>query len=465
MKRLLFKETDLSTLPTPPAGYVYLGVSSTGEVSTVNTGGTVSSVAGSGSSGGAGLEGSQYVFVSANGTDTENASELQAAYDLAKTKKQVIENYTILSTNVYVSGSSIFIFGISNELTFNGGQTYDIRLDNVTYTGVVDYASYGMFSMSSVTAPDGPYTTMEIGSSQILKSRVIASPGYYNFTSNFLVDEDYVDIVSLDGNRSVIFNGSGTINITANNIFVKGIDVLDKPFKVGMSLNQLFVENCKGGDYSFGGSDVNTSYNETQFLNSTFNHCDGGAHSFGGSYNSNPINISGTFNYCNGGVYSFGRGYGDLSGTFNNCKVTGSGFGYDNSVNLSGVFNNCVVNGVSGFGSTTSTVSGTFNNCKVTGSGFGSSFNSLASGIFKNCEAGSYSFGGFSNGGGVAGCSGVFYNCIGGESSFGKTYQEYPGSLTGKLYYCRLTSGTFETVSGSGRTYYCVDGSGNTNNQ
>jgi hypothetical protein len=39
------------------------------------------------------------------------------------------------------------------------------------------------------------------------------------------------------------------------------------------------------------------------------------------------------------------------------------------------------------------------------------------------------------------------------------------GTLSGKLFYCRLTLGTFATVSGSGRTYYCVDGNGDPNNQ
>jgi hypothetical protein len=39
------------------------------------------------------------------------------------------------------------------------------------------------------------------------------------------------------------------------------------------------------------------------------------------------------------------------------------------------------------------------------------------------------------------------------------------GTLSGKLFYCRITLGTFATVSGSGRTYYCVDGNGNPNNQ
>ena len=79
-----------------------------------------------------------------------------------------------------------------------------------------------------------------------------------------------------------------------------------------------------------------------------------------------------------------------------------------------------------------------------------------ASGTFTNCTGGVRAFGG--NGGNA---DGVFNSCIGGADSFGAP----GGNLGGKLYYCRLTSGLFETVSGSGRTVLCIDGSNNQNNQ
>jgi hypothetical protein len=37
--------------------------------------------------------------------------------------------------------------------------------------------------------------------------------------------------------------------------------------------------------------------------------------------------------------------------------------------------------------------------------------------------------------------------------------------LSGKLYYCRLTTGAFETVSGAGITRLCIDGDNVENNQ
>ena len=267
-----------------------------------------------------GLGGTQYVFVMANGTDVENAAELQAAYTTAQT----------------MSPSS------SNRIT------------------------------------------------------VIAAPANYNFSSNFIMGAEYINLVSLDGNRSIVFNGTATIQITANDVFVKGVDVLSKKFTIGDALSSLRVENCKGGDNSFGGG----------------------------------VTASGTFTSCTGGLFSFGGG-GTASGVFTNC--TGD---------------------VYSFGAAGGTASGTFTNCTGADGAFGSG--GTASGTFTNCTGGGGSFGGSS---GTA--SGVFTNCTGGQYSFSSS----GGILSGKLYYCRITSGTFWFVSGGGRTVLCIDGNNNQNNQ
>jgi hypothetical protein len=93
-----------------------------------------------------------------------------------------------------------------------------------------------------------------------------------------------------------------------------------------------------------------------------------------------------------------------------------------------------------------------FTNC----TGGDGSFGITSLGTFTNCTAGINSFGGSGT------SSGIFTSCVGGEYSFGG---DLMGTLSGKLFYCRITLGTFATVSGSGRTYYCVDGNGNPNNQ
>ena len=311
-----------------------------------------------------GLGGTQYVFVAANGTDLQNAAELQAAYVTAQ--------------------------GMSPSIT-----------NRIT---------------------------------------VIAAPGNYNFsTANFEMNTDYIDLVSLDGNKSIVFNGSNTIEITTNDVFVRGVDVGTLNFTIANSLNLLRVENCTGGDYSFGGGDT---------ASGTFTNCTGGVGSFGGLFGAAYGTASGVFTNCTGGNESFGA-YNLANGTFTNCSGGDAAFGGDGGT-ASGVFNSCT-GGDFSFGET---ASGTFTDC--TGGDYSFGAYVTASGTFTNCTGGDYSFGG---GGGTA--SGVFTNCTGGDYSFGGG----GGTLSGFLYYCRLTSGTFETVSGGGRTVLCIDGSNNQNNQ
>jgi len=276
------------------------------------------------------LEGNNYVYVTANGTDIENAQELQAAYDIA------------------------------------GGLSPD--------------------SNNRIT--------------------IVAAPGYYNFnTGTFEMDTPYIDLVSLDGNRSIIFNAAlntgnrtqGSISIRANDVFVKGVNVLTKNFTIDTNLNLLKVENCEGGDFSFGGDET---------------------------FGSNPINVSGAFINCQGGDNSFGCG-GESSGLFKNCQGGDASFG--------------------GLGES----SGTLIDCEGGNLSFGGGV--TASGIFNNCQGGDNSFGG---GGGEA--SGLFKNCQGGEYSFGGD-----GILSGKLYYCRLTTGSFNTPVNNSVVVLGIDGDNN----
>ena len=351
---------------------------------------------------GGGLEGTQYVFVAADGTDVQNAAELQAAYVTAQ--------------------------GMSPSAT-----------NRIT---------------------------------------VIAAPGSYNFsTVNFKMSADYIDLVSLDGNKSIVFNGSNTIEIAANDVFVRGVDVGTLNFTVANSLNLLRVENCSGGGGSFGGNGTadgtftdctggNDSFGGSDTANGTFTNCTGGDYSFGGSGGT----ASGTFTDCTGGDYSFGGDGGTADGTFTDC--TGGFRAFGGRFVASGTFTDCS-GGEESFGGNGGDASGVFNNCTGGGGVFGSG--GTASGTFTDCTGGDYSFGGggtasgtftdcageYAAFGGDSGtASGVFNSCIGGGDSFGDN-----GTLSGLLYYCRLTSGTFETVSGSGRTVLCIDGNNDQNNQ
>jgi hypothetical protein len=371
-----------------------------------------------------GLEGTQYVFVTANGTDIENAAELQAAYNLAETKIEIVTNQSDLIQDAFLgnpifmasSGFQYFNYAaVPPNLISEGVQSVDIINDGVSLTIEIDVLVSGQFEVVylNLSGLDLSNITSLIYSTNTVKpATVIAASGYYNFEADFQMDTQYVNLVSLDGNRSIVFNGLGTISATANNVFIKGVDTQDKAFIIGNNLNRLKVENCKGGNDSFGSP------------SGTFINCQGGQFAFGG------FGIaSGTFIDCVGEYGSFG-GIGIASGTFIDCVGEYGSFG--------------------GIG----IASGTFTNCKGGSQSFGSE--AEASGTFRDCQGGDWSFGGNY---GIA--SGIFNNCVGGNESFGGNF----GILSGQLYYCRLTSGTFEVVQGAGITRLCIDGSNVENNQ
>jgi len=310
--------------------------------------------------GGGGLEGSQYIYVAANGTDVENAAELQAAYDLAKT----------------LSPSA----------------------DNVI--------------------------------------TVIVAPGTYKFPlGGLILDTEYIDLVSLTGNTDVIFD----IDISDPFIY-SGNNITDVSYCLEVKENNIYVKGIKGklrqstnfNDYWWEGTDYILPIKiQNNLPNIIIENCIGGWFSFGGDFTffSNPVNISGTFINCQAGWYSFGSGStgSEASGTFINCKSSAWSFGQQGTA--SGYFENC--EGTASFGRD-GVASGTFINCKDNGSGFGRS--GTSSGLFINCQGANGSFSGFSG-------------------------------IIGKVYYCRLSSGTFDPVSGSGKTIYCIDSNGEPNNQ
>lgn len=135
---------------------------------------------------------------------------------------------------------------------------------------------------------------------------------------------------------------------------------------------------------------------------------------------------SGRFIDNMGEDFCFGGGGGETWGEFINCRSGMRSFGTD--------------------------AGGTFTGCMAGDLSFGSE---SAWGQFINCHSGEESFGGHT-------ASGTYTGCTGGYGSFGGGEE---GLLTGRLYYCRLTSGTFRPVSGLGRTVYCIDGNNEHNNQ
>ena len=274
---------------------------------------------------------------------------------------------------------------------------------------------------------------------------VVVAPGIYDTTLE--MDGQFVNVVSLDGDMSIRLTA---IDVQADNVLVRGIDVGTANFLIGDDLAGLVAEKCAGGDFSFGRSKI---------ASGTFVDCVGGGFAFGGQGTA-----SGTFTNCTGGSNSFGT-QGTASGTFINC--TGGIFAFSDTGTASGTFINCTAEG-SSFGGGFGTASGTFINCTAGGGSFGGAFGTFtnctagsqsfsyqgtASGTFTNCTGGSESFAtqGFA--------SGTFTNCTGGSDSFGGDPLGFDiGTLSGTVLYCRLTSGTFATPSGGGRIRLSLDG-------
>jgi hypothetical protein len=155
------------------------------------------------------------------------------------------------------------------------------------------------------------------------------------------MDAPYIDLVSLDGNRSIIFNHTfdgvsytnGSIFVLTFDTYVKGVDCGEKTFSVLGGSNTI-IENCKGGQDSF-------SSNGVFILSGTFINCEGGNFSFG---KVSTAIIPGTFINCKAGDSSFGNpslGIGPiLSGVFTNCTAGSNSFGLYG--NAAGTFTNCV---------------------------------------------------------------------------------------------------------------------------
>jgi len=231
---------------------------------------------------------------------------------------------------------------------------------------------------------------------------VLAYPGKYTFSSDFTLDTEYIDVVSITGERDIYVTGSGTIIIGNDNMLVRGIDVDVKNFTMTGSLQFVTLKNCKGGDESFGGAP--TPQPGIPFPGYT---------------------MASTFIDCEGGNRSF-AGYGSAYGTFINCV------GGDNSF---GDFCN-----------------GTFIDCIGGDYSFGYTYN-IEGGIIENCTAGIDSF---APNGNIQSPS-ILKNCTGGQNSFAQGL----GTITGLLTGCQLTSGFFNTANvdniNGGKLVNCVN--------
>jgi len=358
--------------------------------------------------GGGGLAGTNYITVSAAGTPAENGTALLDAYTAAQGMSPSATNeITILLAPGY--------YGLSQKLLLNTPYIY----------------------ISSLTS-----------NQDVILDRIdLVDPFFADPISGEITEFGEVVKITADNVKLIGIVGATRISIEYDNYWGNGTTYI-LPIRLINNLPYVYVENCTAGPFSFGS-------NENWF-----------------GILSEPVTVSGTFVDCTADFRSFGS-FGDATGTFINCTSTfEQSFAYSSTG--SGYFENCKAPAGYSFGSSSTSIeSGTFVNCSAGAYSFGA--NGTASGNFYTCISGDRGFGsntgiasgnfynciaGFASFGTAGSMTGVAHQCIGGEYSFGSF-----GALTGSLYYCKLTVGTFPVVSGSGVTRYCIDGNNATNNQ
>jgi len=247
------------------------------------------------------------------------------------------------------------------------------------------------------------------------RATLIIYPGTYTLSTTLTIDAEFVDIYGVGSQRwsPVVFFTGASINVSANDINVTGIGSNSASLRTTGSKPLSHFENCSGVSESFG--------------------------------------------------YGIGN---PASGTYIGCYVFGNGGCFGTFAAADGRFVDCRVIGTSAFASGTSAdaaqiASGIFDRCSAQSQSFG--WGGGFSGTAYNCQGSTNAFGATPVSGST-GISGTLYNCVGGANSFGGG-TALGTRITGRLYYCRLTSGTFQTVTSPGITRLCIDGSNVENNQ
>jgi hypothetical protein len=335
-------------------------------------------------------------------------------------KAKVSSNDT---TAGYLNGKLVAGSNITFTENNNGGnETLTIAASGgLSGTDYVYVAASGT-ATGNGTALVNAYTTAKTMSpSASRRITVICSPGRYQLASNLTLDTEYIDLVSLDGNRSIAVSGALLI-VNTNNVFLKGFNFAsDSGCRIDFNnATNLVIHNCVSNNAT---GTNNFGLNSTGSISGYFKDCD----VIGQGFTNNSATMT-------------------LSGTFINCTTTGNGFGAGSSRNniLSGIFRycaNCTNEGNTGFCGPIGTFSGTMEYCTINGI---------------------YTMGCIMNG-----ITGTVLNTVNNYSTGAGDTAFTRLKSTARIYYCRISggSGTFGTVDAGGRVYYSIDGNGNVNNQ
>jgi hypothetical protein len=244
------------------------------------------------------------------------------------------------STLTFDELDNSLLFLSSSIGTLNGLNSFFVQANGTPLQN--GYSLIDSYNTAKTTAPTGSN-----------RYAVLLGPGNYEFTQSFNINTPYIDVVSLTGYKDVYITGSNTIQVSTDNVYVRGIDVGSKNFTITSSLPNTIFKNCKGGNSSFGGSISSSLY----IISSTFIDCEGGSNSFAGEFGT----AEGTFTNCIGGNNSFGF---DCDGIFNNCQGGNFSFGgLVGTIEADCLIKDCV--GGSGSFSPSGAIDGILQNCTL----------------------------------------------------------------------------------------------------
>jgi hypothetical protein len=235
------------------------------------------------------LNGTNYLIVYGTGTPTENAAELQAAYEAAKNMPRYLGH-----------------FSDSETITFKAGQTASFGDDVQNIMFVVD----GSMIMYETTGDE--YVIITEAEAKSVRTTLIVAPGTYGFNSSFSVDASGINIVSLTGNRDITITHD--VYLSKEYVHLKGIDTLTNRLQVVSGLSNYIIENCISGDDGFSAGNT---------LAGTYINCDGGLNNFAGDGGS----LEGILIHCRlkSGTFPIPTGEGKIY----NC-IDGNGSVYNN---------------------------------------------------------------------------------------------------------------------------------------
>ena len=275
--------------------------------------------------------------------------------DLSQSLSILSGSFTAVSQSVVeITGS---ITTINNELLILSQSISEIEFQPLSGS------NYIFVEANGTPTQNGGYLTASYALAKLTiptitdRFSVLLGPGYYEFNSDFNIDTEYIDVVSLTGDRDVYITGSNTIVIGADNVYVRGIDVDTKNFTITSSFpNTIFID-CEGGDYSFAGN----GYAYGSFIN-----CIGGDNSFG-DY------CDGIFTDCVGGDNSFATLGNITGGTFENCTAGDNSFATAGIIDASAELKRCT-GGQNSFCITSNgaqtNINGVLESCQLSGSNF-----------------------------------------------------------------------------------------------